>query len=503
MKLGVLLTVVGLLVFFGVIAPVPVMSQADINQLGLAVVQITAYTGDRAISSGSGTLVSSTGRIFTNWHVVEGADDYEIALLEDINELPVPRYYASLEQSFADIDFAVLQIDRNIRGRVLDPDTLNLPFIPLADGDVVRGDIVTAFGYPDIGDGFLVVTSGSITTIQNGRVDGVSMPVVYQTNAELAPGNSGGAAVNDDGELIGIPFYVASENRTGGRLGGLIPIALAVQLLENDTTEVVRNPANATNNANVTGGVDVDCGGGISIEDGIETNIVQMRSGYTYTVTVVGLNGFAPILAVVSQFGATTCVTTPAAPSTFAFSLPTTGQVTTPTNSVQYSFSQNTGQGLADMRLVVGGQNATFGEFVLILEGMAFTEFDGIGDPIIISLTPRMMNSAVPMSVYMIGIVNALDPLFFIRENNNPIFICDDAGFLSNCPSSESLVGSYVTRSNNTTLNADALDSMLSVPWSTATNLDKSQTLPLSFFMASSSYASYGHYIFALHTSSR
>ncbi|MDZ4672666.1 MAG: hypothetical protein SH821_17530 [Phototrophicales bacterium] len=134
---------------------------------------------------------------------------------------------------------------------------------------------------------------------------------------------------------------------------------------------------------------------------------------------------------------------------------------------------------------------------------MAFTEFDGIGDPIIISLTPRMMNSDVPMSVYMIGIVNVLNPLFFIAEGNNPIFICDDAGFLANCPSSESLVGSYVTRSNNTRLNADTLDAMLSVPWSTFTTLDKSQTLPLAFFMASSSYASYGHYIFALHTSSR
>lgn len=501
MKLRILLVIVGLFVGFGAIAPAPVMSQADINQLGLAVVQITAYSGDRAISAGSGTVVSSTGKIFTNWHVIEGADDYEIALLDDINELPVPRYYATLEQSFADIDFAVLQIDRNIRGRTLDPATLNLPFIPLADGDVVRGDIVIAFGYPGIGDGYLVVTSGSITTIQNGRVDGVSMPVVYQTNAEISPGNSGGAAVNNDGELIGIPFYVASENRTGGRLGGLIPITLVVQLLENDTTEVVRNSAN--NNANATGGVDVDCGGGITIEDGIETNIVQMRSGYTYTVTVVALNGFAPILAVISEFGATTCVTSPTAPSTFSFSLPSTGQVTAMTNSVQYSFSQNTGQGLADMRLVVGGQNVTFGEFVLILEGMAFTEFDGIGDPIIISLTPRMMNSDVPMSVYMIGIVNVLDPLFFIAEGNNPIFICDDAGFLANCPSSESLVGSYVTRSNNTRLNADTLDAMLSVPWSTFTTLDKSQTLPLAFFMASSSYASYGHYIFALHTSSR
>lgn len=484
----------------------PAFAQIDVNQIGLAVVQITVYVGDDAVSTGSGTLVTRTGMIFTNWHVVDGGDDFEIALLEDVNELPVPRYYASVLNTFEDIDFAVLQIDRNLRGRAIDKEMLDLPFIPLGLDPVSRGDSITVFGYPGIGGGFLVVTNGSITTIQNGRVNGVSTPVIYQTNAELAPGNSGGAAVNSKGELIGIPFYVSSENRTGGRLGEIIPITLIAQVIENKVNQIEHNTTSNTTNT-VTGGVDVDCGRGIMIDDGIEVTIVQMRSGFSYTVTIIGLNGFSPLLGIITEFGTTACVNTPAAPAMFAVNLPSTGEVTDMTNSIQYTFSQNTGQNMADMRLIVGGMNGTFGEFLLILEGMAFNEFDGRGDPIAISATPRLLNSAVPMSVYMIGIPNALDPYFFLydRDNpDNPGISCDDAGVTNLCLSgSFSLVGSYITRANQTRLSADRYDAMMSIPFSSLPNLDKSKTIPLIFLMASSNYASYGHYIFALHASSR
>ncbi|MDX2078785.1 MAG: serine protease [bacterium] len=508
MKLRVLWSMAGLFsLLFGGFSQSVVMSQMDINQIGLAVVQITAYSGDEAISMGSGTIVASTGVIFTNWHVVQGGDDFEIAILENINELPVPTYFATLVESYEEIDFAILQIDRNIRGRELDPKTLELPFVPISEEEVQRGDTVTAFGYPDIGNGYLVTTSGEITTIQNGRIDGVSAPVNYQTNAELAPGNSGGAAVNENGELIGIPFFVSAEDRTGGRLGELIPITLA--LAARSDSDIVTNRNNTTTTSAtpeqpVDGGVDVDCGNGVLIEDGIETTIVQMRSGYTYTVTVVGLNGFVPILAVISETGDGSCIQTPTAPASFSFSLPTTGEVTDMTNSIQYNFSQNTGQELANMSLVVGGAGGTFGEYVLILEGLAFTEFDNQGDPIVLSITPRMKASSVPLSVYMVGIVDVLDSLFYITNNNGEevILVCDDAGNLDICPLSESLVGSYFTSANLRQIPADALDAMLSIPLSQlSTDSTTVDTLP--FFMASNQYATYGHYIFAIHASSR
>lgn len=502
MKLRILL-IVGLLV--GLMTVSPVIGEADVNQIGLAVVQIVVYSGDEVISTGSGTIIAPTGLIYTNWHVVDGGDDFGIAILGDINELPILSYYATLQAGYEDIDVAVLQIDRNIRGRTLDPNVLNLPFLPISDAEVTRGDDIIAFGYPDIGDGYLVVTKGTITTIQNGQVNGEAMPVVYQTSAELAPGNSGGAAVNNEGELIGIPFYVSSEDRTGGRLGGLIPISLVILVLADENAQVVRNTSNngnTTPDPTVTGGVDIDCGGGVAIEDGIETMIVQMRAGYAYTVTVVGMGGFEPLLAIVTEFDDVTCVNTPSAPATFSVNLPTTGLVTDMTNSIQVQFSQNTGQNLADMRLVVGGAGGSFGEFILILEGMAFNEFDGDGDPIIFSATPRMKNSLVPMTVYMIGIVDVLDPLMFISNGERAILVCDDAGNDELCPSSESLTGGFVSRADASVLASDALDAMISLPL-IEFNGDKTIIDYLPFFMASSSYASYGHYIFAFHASSR
>lgn len=207
----------------------------SIDDIAHTVVQIVAIENDEIVSTGSGTVVDPSGLIFTNAHVVENADELGIAVLDDINELPEPRYFASVVEIYEDFDFAVLQIDRDIRGRDIDPEDLDLPSMTVdPDVAVTRGDKVYVFGYPGIGDGFLVLTEGTITTIQNDDFGDERLPRWYQIDAEIAPGNSGGLVVNADGAFIGIPTAVASDDRTLARLGAVLPIGTIDVIMEQE-----------------------------------------------------------------------------------------------------------------------------------------------------------------------------------------------------------------------------------------------------------------------------
>ena len=212
------------LAFSGVAHAQSSLSRDEINRISRAVVRILTIDGGEAVSSGSGTIVESTGLIFTNRHVVEDGNDYEVQILDDLNDRPIPKYRARLVGYSMDVDFAMLQIDRDVEGRALDSSGLGLPFLEVARPDVQRGDRVFVFGYPGIGEGYLAFTDGAVTTIRNGTMDDRRMPVWYQTDAEISPGNSGGLAVNASSEIVGIPTAVLTEGTTGGRLGGILAI---------------------------------------------------------------------------------------------------------------------------------------------------------------------------------------------------------------------------------------------------------------------------------------
>jgi len=204
------------------------LPQVEITRIANSVVLVLNLVGEDIVSSGSGTVISANGQIYTNRHVVEGGDDFAILFIDDIGELPTVRYFAQPTLIHDELDFAILQIDRDADGNPIDAAALNLPVIEIAQVAPTIGDPLFVFGYPDIGDGYLVFTSGVITTIQNGNLDGDRLPLWYQTDAQISPGNSGGLAVNAAGQLIGIPTAVRSEERTLGRLGGILS-ATAVQ----------------------------------------------------------------------------------------------------------------------------------------------------------------------------------------------------------------------------------------------------------------------------------
>ena len=139
--------------------------------------------------SGSGIIVSSSGHVITNYHVVEG--------MKNLNAILNTGETISLEllKYHADRDIAILK---------LVSDRTDFPFAPLGDSDTILvGSDVLAIGYPyplgDIIPGRASVTRGIVSAMR--KIDGYNY---LQTDTAINPGNSGGALLNFAGELVGV-----------------------------------------------------------------------------------------------------------------------------------------------------------------------------------------------------------------------------------------------------------------------------------------------------------
>lgn len=168
----------------------------------------------RTSSLGSGVIVSSDGYILTNHHVVEAADEVEIALFDG------RKIKAIIVGSDPETDLAVLKINEQ-----------NLPAITFAQPEQAKvGDIVLAVGNPfGVGQS---VTMGIIGALGRSQVGINTFEDFIQTDAAVNPGNSGGALTDISGNLIGINTAIYS--RTGGSLGigFAIPVHVVKQIME-------------------------------------------------------------------------------------------------------------------------------------------------------------------------------------------------------------------------------------------------------------------------------
>ncbi len=169
----------------------------------------------KAGGKGSGVIVTANGRILTNAHVINGADDITVTL-HDGSEVK-----AKLVGKDTRADLAVLQLEGKFS---------TLKPLPMGDSSAVRlGEVVLA-----IGDGLGIGKSVSMGIVSaKGR--GLKLAEYedfIQTDAAINPGNSGGALVNMKGELIGVNTAIAS--RTGGYqgIGFAIPTNMAKPIME-------------------------------------------------------------------------------------------------------------------------------------------------------------------------------------------------------------------------------------------------------------------------------
>ncbi|MCX7161778.1 MAG: Do family serine endopeptidase [Rhodocyclales bacterium] len=169
---------------------------------------------------GSGVVVSPEGYVLTNFHVIDGADEIEVAHNDG------RKYKARVVGSDPESDLAVLRI----------PADHKLPVIAFGSSDTLRvGDVVLAIGNPfGVGQ---TVTSGIVSALGRSHLGINTFENFIQTDAAINPGNSGGALVDANGHLVGINTAIYSQSGGSMGIGFAIPVSLAKNVME----QIIRN----------------------------------------------------------------------------------------------------------------------------------------------------------------------------------------------------------------------------------------------------------------------
>jgi Do/DeqQ family serine protease len=181
------------------------------------------------MGSGSGVIISGDGYIVTNNHVIKNAEKIEVTLFDK------RTYSAKVIGKDPSTDIALLKIDEQ-----------NLPYLLYGNSDNVKiGEWVLAVGNPfnltsTVTAGIVSAKARNINILEhNMDMDDNTLPPVeafIQTDAAVNPGNSGGALININGELIGINSAIASNTGSYTGYSFAIPVNL-VKKVVNDLIE--------------------------------------------------------------------------------------------------------------------------------------------------------------------------------------------------------------------------------------------------------------------------
>ncbi|MEM0941140.1 MAG: Do family serine endopeptidase [Bacteroidota bacterium] len=187
------------------------------------------YFGDKyerrgygqSMGAGSGVIVSPDGYIVTNNHVVENASSIKVVLNDNRS------YQAKVIGTDESTDLAVIKVDQN-----------NLPSINYGDSESINiGEWVLAIGNPYE---FRSTVTAGIVSAKGRNINilggGASIESFIQTDAAVNPGNSGGALVNLNGELVGINTAIASPSGAFAGYSFAVPETL-VRKVVNDLIE--------------------------------------------------------------------------------------------------------------------------------------------------------------------------------------------------------------------------------------------------------------------------
>ncbi len=188
-------------------------------------------------STGSGSIITHQGHILTNLHVIRDSNtgklynangDIWIGITTDPAAPAQVSYLAKLVKEDSQLDLALLKMIEDKNGQAL-PQHPNFTAMAIGNSDqLLFGDEMTILGYPGLG--------GNTLTLARGTVAGFLPNKNWiKTDAEINSGNSGGAALNRNDELIGVPsagLMPQDAEELPGKLGLIRPINLAKSLID-------------------------------------------------------------------------------------------------------------------------------------------------------------------------------------------------------------------------------------------------------------------------------
>jgi len=201
--------------------PIAVEGKGPLERAAAAVVDL--YAGD---TQGSGTLLTEDGWILTNAHVVadfadEPVDEVVVAVPVSTERPPVESFRARVVEFDWDRDLALLHVETGFYGQPV-PETYRFPSLPFADRPLRLGDRLWVLGYPWIGG-----SGGRVSvTLTAGIVCGfedAGHGSLVKTDAGVSEGNSGGAAIDEDGKLIGVPTSIMENGSS--QISFVVPVS--------------------------------------------------------------------------------------------------------------------------------------------------------------------------------------------------------------------------------------------------------------------------------------
>ncbi len=169
-----------------------------------SVVLVAVSSKGRLVGFGSGVIVMDRSHVITNFHVVAAGDSYEVTL--------APPTSAQISTVGVVVDFDVVRDVAVLKLR----DELGTP-VTLADAPPGLGDSLLIAGYPGVGGDTLTITRGIVSGFVD-QGDGLGRAWI-KTDAVINHGNSGGAALDAAGRLVGLPTFIT---RSGGDALGYI-----------------------------------------------------------------------------------------------------------------------------------------------------------------------------------------------------------------------------------------------------------------------------------------
>ncbi len=176
------------------------------------------------IASGSGTIVGNDGSILTNYHVIASPktnqlhEYFVVARFRSFDSEPelVCAGRPSFGKLKPSLDLAMIKCDLDLSLRPSTTD--NWPTIPIGRSEeMIPGEQVLVLGYPNVGGKTLQVTPGLLSGWMTEDL-GTAHRAYMKTDASITHGNSGGAAIDENGKLIGVPSAFRSTNAEQGAM---------------------------------------------------------------------------------------------------------------------------------------------------------------------------------------------------------------------------------------------------------------------------------------------